>query len=174
MIPIYENYQGFEAPRYVHRTIAKLLSKLPSHYLAGLQSVVLTNGGAIRKGKTHRVEGKKYALQACLGFYHAKSSREGAWVEIVVDNIVTLYFTKGTGRVLSLVSLFREMAFAEVLYHEVGHHLDRTIGPLARGRESNAEAWKKKLMRGYIRDRCWYLLPLGRALRAVRRVFRRV
>jgi hypothetical protein len=174
MIPIYENYQGYQPPRYVYLTVAKLLSKLPTHYLSGLQSVVLTNAGAIRGGKTHRIKGKKYTLQSCFGFYHAKSNREGAWVEIVVDNIVARYCAKGVLRALSYVALYREIAFAEVLYHEVGHHLDRTIGALARGSESNAEAWKNRLARTYIRDRCWYLLPFGRMVSVVGRALRKV
>jgi hypothetical protein len=78
MIPVYENYNDYQPPRYVYPTITKLLAKLPQQYLSGLQSVVLTNGAAIGKGKTRRVAGKRHLRNRCLGFYHAKWKGEEA------------------------------------------------------------------------------------------------
>jgi hypothetical protein len=60
MIPIFENYKGYRPPRYAYPTIARLLSRVPTNYFSGLQSVVLTNGSAVGRGKTGRVAGKKY------------------------------------------------------------------------------------------------------------------
>ena len=59
-IPVHENYKDYRPPRYVQFTITELLSTLPEHYLSGLQSVVLTNAAALGKGKTGRIQGKKY------------------------------------------------------------------------------------------------------------------
>ncbi len=100
MIPIYENYRGYEPPGYASATVARILSRTPSRYLSGLQSVVLTNAESIGKGKTGRIEGRKYSRQSCLGFYHAKSDRGQAWVEIVVDNLIAYWFAPGLLRVL--------------------------------------------------------------------------
>lgn len=54
-----------------------------------------------------------------------------------------------------------------MLFHEVGHHLDCTIGAIAPGGESSAEAWKTKLLRFYFRKRYWYLKPFLGPARAV-------
>jgi hypothetical protein len=57
----------------------------------GLECVALTNATAIGKGKTVRVKGRKSLRKNCLGFYHPKSKREQAWIEILVDNIVASF-----------------------------------------------------------------------------------
>src|ERR1039457_4847830 len=80
MIPIYENYKDYRPPRHARSSVTKLLSELPSQYLSGLQSVVLTNATAIGDCKTHRVKGKKYPRQTCRGFYHPAASPESCRV----------------------------------------------------------------------------------------------
>jgi hypothetical protein len=159
MIPVYGSYEGYQPPGYVHATVVKVLSKRPRQYLSGLQSVVLTNGAAIGRGKTRRVAGKKHARHACLGFYHAKLRGEQAWIEIVVDNIVGAWFGAGMPRFMSHIPVLRNIAFASTVYHEVGHHLEHTIGAPARGGEVAAEAWKDRLLRSYFRKSYWYLVP---------------
>jgi hypothetical protein len=94
---------------------------LPEHYLSGLQSVVLTNAKAIGKGKTGRVQGRKYLRNRCLGYYHRKrGDGEPAWIEIVVDNIIAAYVTPGMPRFLMHIPCLRDIAFADTLFHEVG------------------------------------------------------
>lgn len=171
MIPVYENYEGYQPPRYAHATVLKLLSKLPPRYLSGLQSVVLTNGAAIGRGKTQRVAGRKYARNSCLGFYHAKFKGEQAWIEIVVDNIIYEWFGPKMPRIMSRIPVVRNAAFASVLYHEVGHHLECTVGAPAPGGEAAAEAWKARLLRSYFRKTYWYLMPfVGVAKKVVARL----
>jgi hypothetical protein len=169
MIPVYENYQGYQPPPHVNLTICRLLRGVPEGYLSGLRSVVLTNGSAVGKGKTMRVAGRKHARRDCLGFYHPERRGEPPWIEIVVDNIVAGKLS-GPLRFVAHVPLFRDLTFADVLYHEVGHHLDHTIGAPAPSGEAAAEAWAKRLKRHYVRKRYWYLRPLrpfARALDAI-------
>jgi len=132
---------------------------LPNRYLSGLQSVILTNSLAIGSGKTRRVKGKKYLRKECLGFYHRKWNDQEAWIEIVVDNVIAAFFRPDMPRVLSRVPFLQQMAFSDALYHEVGHHLDHTIGAPAPGGEAAAEAWKNRLVGSYFRKHYWYLLP---------------
>lgn len=162
MIPTYESYEGYRPPRYVYPTVAKLLVGVPSEYLSGLRSVVLTNASAIGRGKTRGVAGKKYARRDCFGFYHPKMNGEQPWIEIVVDNIVARWFNHGVSRFLAAIPAVRDTAFAPVLYHEVGHHIERIVGAPAPAGESAAEAWNDRLRRLYFRKRYWYLRPLGR------------
>ena len=162
MIRIRDNYKEYAPPAYAHVTIAKLLFNLPTRYLSGLQCVVLTNATAVGKGKTNRVKGRKYLRQDCRGFYHPKANREEPWIEIVVDNIVASVPTAGIPRLLWRIPLFREIYFARTLFHEIGHHLDHIIGPLARGSEATAEAGEKRLLGLYLRKTYWYLVPFVR------------
>lgn len=101
----------------------------------------------------------KHARQKCLGFYHPSRQGEQPWIEIVVDNIIGAWFDRGIWRFLAVIPILRNVVFADTLYHEGGHHLDRTIGPLAAGSESTAEAWSAKLFAAYFREYYWYLVP---------------
>jgi hypothetical protein len=172
MIPVRESYINYRPPRHVLSTVTKLLQDLPSQALSGLQSVVLTNSQAVGGGKTHRVKGRKYARRSCLGFYHPKESGEQPWIEIVVDNAIACFFPPGPTRVFSYVPILREMLLADVLFHEIGHHLDHTVGAPAPSGEAAAEAWQKRLIRSYMQKRLWVLIPLMRFTKRVARVVR--
>ncbi|HEY1203938.1 MAG: hypothetical protein ABSH46_12100 [Bryobacteraceae bacterium] len=162
MVPVYENYKDYPAPRYARAAIENILAKLPQQYLSGLRSVVLTNATAVGEGKTHRIKGKKYLRRECLGYYHPKTTDGQAWIEIVVDNVIAGWPTSGIARVLWRFPLIRNARFAQTLCHEVGHHLDHILGAPAPSGEAAAEAWKKRLLRLYGRRQYWYLVPFMR------------
>ena len=168
MIPVRESHINYRPPRHVLSTVTKLLRDLPSQALSGLESVVLTNSQAVGRGKTHRVKGRKYARRSCLGIYHPKESSEQPWIEIVVDNAIVCFFPRGLTR-FSYVPILREMPLADVLFHEIGHHLDHTVGAPAPSGESAAEAWQKRLLRSYMQKRLWVLIPLMRLTKRVTR-----
>jgi len=147
MIPVYENYRDYQPPPYVREAINRLLADLPSHYLSGLQSVVLTNSATIGPGKTRRYGGRKFPQNKSLGRYFPKSRHGAAWIEIVVDNILAAHAIADFA--LPSFPPLQDGAFGEVLYHEIGHHLDRIIGPLSHGSEATAEAWMRRLACAY-------------------------
>jgi len=155
MITVVEDYKDYRPPDSVRRTIEKLLSGLPEPYHSGLESVVLTNAAAVGRGRTNRIRGRKYYRRDCRGFYHSRGEGGKPWIEIIVDNVIA-----DTPPTAIKVPLIREMIFADTLFHEVGHHLNATLGTLARGEESSAERWRKRLARSYFRKRYWYLSPL--------------
>ena len=144
MVPIYENYKGYSAPDRVQPIVSKLLAALPHRYLSGLRSVVLTNSAAMTKGKTKRVAGRKHLRRECLGFYYRKSNSQPAWIELVVDNILAWGAAYSTAE-----RDLTENAFASVLFHEIGHHLDYTVGAPAPSGEAAANAWKRLLLTTY-------------------------
>src|SRR5688572_21998138 len=83
-----ENCKRHTPPPWVRPTIERLLESLAPEHVGGIDAVVLTDSEAVGKGKTRRVGKRKYLRKECRGFYHARSRAGGAWIELVVDNIV--------------------------------------------------------------------------------------
>lgn len=155
MLKIYESYKDFTPPLWFRPTVERLLMSLAPEHRGGLQSVVLTNSASIGRGKTRRVAGRKHDRNECRGFYYQAWRGKPAWIQLVTDNVVA-----GCPASLLRLQLFRDLQVAEVLYHEVGHHLHLTVGSGARGDEEGAEYWRRRLLRIHFRCRYWYLRPV--------------
>jgi hypothetical protein len=160
---IRETYSRWSPPIAVGKIVARLIESLPDEYLAGIKTVVLTDAAGLnyegRRAKTW-TRGRKVLIRKCRGLYHEAHAGETAWIELFVDNIVmhwSLWFLK--------IPLFADMAFGEVLFHEIGHHMHRTRAPEFREREDVAESWRKRLSRVFFRSRYWYLIPVAYLLR---------
>ena len=67
------------------------------------------------------------------------------WIEIFVDNVLRGW---ETGWWLKL-GFLREGQIGDVLFHEIGHHIDYTVSPEYREKEDVADVWKVKLDRNY-------------------------
>jgi hypothetical protein len=168
VVTVQEAYRDYQPPRWIRPTIERLLAGIPRAYVSGLGTVVLTDAAAIGDGKTRRVAGRKHDRNTCQGFYHARYRGTPAYIEIVVDNVV--------GRFPAFVFVLnfnRDLVLARVLFHELGHHLDATIGSSARTGEAAAEDWRRRLGRLYFTRRYWWLRPLAPVLRPVARWMRR-
>ena len=155
MIAIVEDYRDYQPPPSVKRSIERLVSGLPERCHSEIEAIVLTNATAVGPGKTMRRRGRKYLRRECLGFYHYQDRRGKAWIEIVVDNALHGF----PSWALKIPSV-EQMTLGDVLFHEVGHHLNATVGPLARVEELAADAWRKRLLWAHIRSNYWYLLPI--------------
>src|SRR5215510_8995425 len=92
----------------------------------------------VGREKTGRVGCRKYDRDKCCGFYYQEWRGQPAWIQLVTDNIIA-----GCPTFLMRLQLFRDQGVAEVLYHEVGHHLHMTVGSATRGGEEAAESWRK-------------------------------
>lgn len=148
MLPIHENYSSYVPPKRFRKTVERLLESVPAGHLLGLESVVLTNSSALGRGKTKRIRGRKYPEKACLGFYHRSSSESGPWIELVVDNIVG-----SAPGVFMQWRFLRELIVSSTLYHEIGHHLEGTVGSMSRAGEQAADDWAKRLRRAHFQKR---------------------
>jgi hypothetical protein len=162
MPPIREDYQSYEPPRWVSRIVEQQLDSLSDQHVGGLSAVVLTESAQIRKGRSQRVAGKKYEMQECLGFYRRRWQGEPAAIFLVVDNIV-----RGKPPASWRLPFARDRYFGAVLFHEIGHHLNATVGSLAAGEEASADEWERRLWRIHFRTKYWYLRPLTKPVRAV-------
>jgi hypothetical protein len=166
---IYENYKSYTPPCGVKASVEKLLSGVSKEYLGGLESVVLTNSGSIGKGMTRRAQGRKYRRQSCAGFYHPRQKGIRPWIEIIVDNTLG-----DMPQMLLWIPIIREGMLSGTLFHELGHHLDATVGAPAPTGEAAAEAWSKRLSKTYFQKRYWYILrPLSLLLAPFRPFMRK-
>jgi hypothetical protein len=163
-----EDFESYTPPRWVRRSVARLLASLSSQHVGGLSAIVLTESLRVSGGRTHRIRGRKFPARQCLGFYHARWKGEPPVVLLVVDNILS-----GRPAWFWWLPFTRDVMVGGVLYHEIGHHLNDTVGSLARGEEASADEWRRRLMAIHARRRSWPLrivrTPLLFLLRAWKR-----
>jgi hypothetical protein len=157
MVEVRHSFKDYEPPRWLDKTVQRLLASLSEEHVAGLEAIVLTDSASIGKGKTNRVRGRKYKRNECLGFYHPAWKGQLPWIEIVVDNML-----RGIPPRAFVLSSLRDFVIGDTLYHEIGHHLHETVGSAARGGEYSADDWSRRLRRIHEQRRHRYLRPLLR------------
>ena len=164
-VEIHADYRDYTPPAWVDRTVKRLLDSV-SAPLTDLGAIVLTERivATTRKGSRPMRRNKRGTP---LGRYHPAWNGQAAWIEIVTDEIVAEW----SGRPLANWQFFRDRAIGRVLFHEIGHHLDRTIGATARSGESAADAWMRTLWRQHARRHYWYLRPFKPAFAILGKFF---
>ena len=164
-IEICESYKDFSPPSWVHKSVTRLIEGVPDKYLAGLQSVTLTNVDGLnhsrRRQKTISRK-RKVAVRECRGLYHYKWQGKPAYIELFVDQIIHRW-----PLIILKVPLFQDLLLADVLYHELGHHIHKTTAPENREREDVAEDWQKKLGRDYFRQKYKWIKPFRIILKPI-------
>jgi len=167
-VQVSEHYRDWQPPVDGKRTVEYLLRQVPEAYLAGLGGVVLTNAGGLARGRRRArtwVRGRKIAIEDARGLYHATWKGQPAWIELFIDRICGR-----CPRWVLRVGLIREWLFAEVLFHEVGHHVHATARKEHADRESVADRWRDAILATYVRGRYWYLRPLTAAYGSLKRL----
>ena len=154
-VTINEDYNNFVPCCNAHKSVDRLLSGVPRKYLSGLKMVVLTNAGGLSRGKRRQKtlsRKRKVAIRDCGGLYREKWMGRPAQIEIFVDNVV-----KNMPPLLLRIPFFCDLCFAEVLFHELGHHIHRTQVPEFAEREDVAENWGERLEHYVLRRQYWYI-----------------
>jgi hypothetical protein len=168
LVPIRSELDRETEPAWFRPTIERLLASLPEGSCQGLGAIVLTrtditaNRPRQRRARTNR-------KGIALGKYHRGWKGEPAWIELVVDEIITTI-----PRELRWIRIFRDRAVGQVLFHEIGHHLDAKRLSVGRTGEHGAEAWESRLGRRYLQQRYGYLRPFAPLLLATTRLMMRV
>ncbi len=153
------------APSWVPEALCRLLDAIPEKHISGLNVIQLTNSkGLNRSQRRNKIKFKNHKVMshACLGFYQQELQGQGAKIELFVDNILRSF-----PAIIQRIPFFQDLIMADVLYHEVGHHIHKTSVPVHREREDVAEFWRKKLIGIYFRKRYWYLRPLAIVLKSL-------
>lgn len=172
---IVEAYRNYSPPFDVSKTIRILLRYVPANYLVGLKTIVLTNQEALSHDQRRRrpwSRGRKHPMERVRGDYTRAWKGQQASIRLFVDRIIASNPAEA-----KWLPLLRNSAFAQVLYHEIGHHIHKTCKPEFREREDVADEWRDRLGRKFMRSRYWYLRPVFIVYRLVtkpRKVFSEV
>ena len=159
MAPIHTDFHDYVEPRWIRQAVERLLASLPDSHSRGIGAIVLTETAVTRNRKTGR-RSRRSRRAVILGTYHRAWNGQPAWIELVVDEIV-----QQLPRPLHRIPIARDIVVGEVLFHEIGHHLDATVASVGRTGEHGAEKWEARLLRRYVRQRYWYLRPLSSVVR---------
>jgi hypothetical protein len=159
-------FSDYEPPFDAAPIVQRMLDSVPKKYLIGLQEVVLTNASGLPKKlgvtvlKSRR---RKVRLDKTAGLYHAAFSGKPAWIEIFVDNTLRGWESSWWLR----IPLLREGKIADVLFHEIGHHIHFTCRPEYREKEDVADVWKVRLQDNYNRQRFRWMRRFGWLIRSL-------
>src|ERR1700756_1634619 len=131
---ITERYSGYSPAFELTPIVSRILDSVPPKYLMGLSEVVLTSSSGLPRKLRRSVtksRKRKVWIREARGLYHPARPREEAWIEIFVDNT---FRTWEKGWWLK-VSYLREILLADVLFHEIGHHIHETAHSEYRDKE---------------------------------------
>jgi hypothetical protein len=160
-LEIVEAYKDWRPPIDGRAAVTAAVSAVPSEHLIGINRIVLTNAGGLnraqrRKKTKHR--GKTRHSREALGTYAQPWQGRAAYINLFVDNIIAQ-----CPRAAKLPPI-RNALFADILFHEIGHHIHVTRTKQFREREDVADDWARSLGELYLRDKRWYLAPLIKLL----------
>jgi hypothetical protein len=169
---IIENYHGYVPPLDVTGAVLRLMEAVPSHRLAGIHSVVLTNQASLsqkrRKSKI-LTRNRRIRIAEVSGLYHARYRDEPAWIEIFVDEALKAW---ESGWLLTR-TIRHDLALGRVLYHEVGHHIYATLRPKS-DPEVFADRWRDNLLADYVRHSYGWMAFIAAPVNVVRLIYRGV
>lgn len=155
---IQEVYKDYSPPVNVMKTVEVLLGYVPPKDLGHLQSIVLTNTGALSRGRKRERSSSGAFISQVLGRYHHGWKGQPAYIEIYVDNILD----SASWYDLRLPML-RNWMLAKVLYHEIGHHIQAiSNSKLVKG-EAFAEKYAARLRKRFSQERYGYFRPLWKS-----------
>jgi len=170
------SFSGYTPPFDPVPAVERMLASVPPKYLVGLKKVVLTNSSSLprrlRRAVT-KARKRKVRIVEARGLYHQEWHGEQAWIEMFVDNI----FDRWEKGWWLRSRMFREGKIADVLFHEIGHHIHFTTRPEYRDTEDVADVWLVRLRKNYLRGRRPVLraifFPIFFCLRPLIRILRR-
>jgi len=158
------SFSGYEPPFDAVPIVRRMLDSVPEKYLVGLGEVVLSNASGLPRKQRRSItksRRRKVRFDETGGLYHPTFNGKRAWIEIFVDNVL-----RGWERGWWLrIPFIREGRLADILFHEVGHHIHFTCRPEYREKEDVADVWMVRLRRNYSRQRFRWMAGLGRFIR---------
>jgi len=157
-IEVKEAYRNYIPPLDASAIVQELLHSVPDKYLTGLDCVVLTNTAGLPRGdRVGKVwsRKRKFDKSSVRGRYHGRSRNSLPYIELRVDRIIL-----GLNGPSFHIPMLRDIVFGHVLFHEIGHHIHRTVRRDYDEKEDVADKWAGKLNGHFVRKKYWYALPI--------------
>jgi hypothetical protein len=157
-ISVKEAYSDYTPVIDVANVVRRLLRRVPEKYTRGLDCVVLTNfSGQSRRNRIGKLKsrGRRVSKSRVRGLYHSQWKGSPPWVTLYVDRIC-----QNVPKWALWMPRLRDLIVAEVLYHELGHHVHFFIRPEYREKEDVADTWRGKFVGNFLRLEYWYLIPV--------------
>ena len=132
-VQVKEAYRDYVPHVDAASIVQQLLQTVPDKYLTGLDCVVLTNEtGLSRRDRVGKVwsRKRKFDKSSVLGRYNGRVGKSLPYIELRVDKII-----RGLQGVPLRIPILRNIVFGQVLFHEIGHHIHRTVRPEHNERE---------------------------------------
>lgn len=169
---IVESYRDFQPPPKFRKLVEDLLESVPSNYLAGLKTILLTNQAAMTRDQCRQKiwsRNRKTPLAGALGLYYDATRSRSGTVWLYVDNIL-----KSQPVWTMRVPFLCYLTLSETLYHEIGHHIHAVHRPVYKDKENVADDWRRRLSGRFYREHYWYLLPILYPLALLYKLAKRV
>lgn len=146
--------KDYTPPINALKTVEVLLGYIPAGDLVHLQSIVLTNTAALSRGRKRQRSSSGASISEVMGRYHPGYKEQPAYIEIYVDN------TLDSGSWYDQrLPILRKMMFGEVLYHEIGHHVQYISKSKLVKREAFADKYAARLGKQFLQKSYRYLRP---------------
>ncbi len=154
---VMESYGSYDPPTGTAKLVMSLLDTVPISLYVGLAQVCLTDTSVLSRTKYRQRTTQKARVGETRAVYWSSSTEESARIEIFVDKVLNQL-----PPTLRKVEFFRELVIAEVLFHELGHHVQTQARVRQRRskEETFAENISAKLLRRLINRKYKFLKPL--------------
>ncbi|MBX3301218.1 MAG: hypothetical protein KF693_03280 [Nitrospira sp.] len=151
-----ESYASYDPPKGTAKLVVSLLDNVPSRVYIGLAQVCLADASSLSRARRRLKTTQKARVGETRAVYWPPSIREPARIEIFVDKVLSQLPS-----IFRKIEFFRELVIAQVLFHELGHHLQaqRKVRLRRMKEEGFAEAIAAKLLRRLINRKYKFLKP---------------
>lgn len=150
-VKIEEIYSGNKPTINIYNIVKNLMKYVPEKYFGGLKKIIIKNN-------TH--ENKK-SKDKILGSYFHQSRNNPAYIELYIDEIIDSKWPS----ILLFFPLIKYLLIANILYHEIGHHIHRMHKKKYSNPEKEADDWHKELIHNFLEERYIFVYPFYKKLK---------
>lgn len=138
---IVEHYENWSPPRTVLRDVEVLFGSVDDKYVAGIDTIVLTNGEQGTRRRRQSSMSRRASGVKAAGKYHHAWRGKPAYIELFVDRIGA-----NESPWIHRIAMLRRVSLGHVLFHEIGHHIHLTKHREFADREFKADKWRNRLI----------------------------
>lgn len=162
-IQVVEACKNYVPPIGAVRIAQLLLNSVPQEYHRELAEIVLTNSDALSRQRRREKVKSGSTMTNVRGVYYEARNGQSARIDIFIDK--TLH---SCPPLLLKLPIMQAFVLSEVLYHEIGHHIQFLHGRSSgRQQEKQAEQHERQLFDLFLKKHYWYAWPLIATIRWV-------